>query len=111
MNSTSRIAAYVGSGPALAANAVSIFSIAGLRQGCRLLPVAQNLQVRTTIGIVCPLLGAVWMLAYIVFIIPQQVQSRVNHSVAMFLCALAVLSLLGGIGYGLEKAAHKTTAT
>jgi len=50
------------------------------------------------------------MLAYVIFIIPQQVLSRVNHSVAMFLCALAVMSLLGGVGYGLEKAAHKKHA-
>jgi hypothetical protein len=41
----------------LGANTASIFSIAGLRQGCRLLPVVQNLQVRMAIGIVGPLLG------------------------------------------------------
>jgi len=94
-----------------AANAVSIFSIAGLRQVCGLLPAIRNSQIRTTIGIAFPPLGALWMLAYVIFIIPLQVQSRVNHSVAMFLWALAVMSLLGGIGYGLEKAAHKPTTT
>jgi len=94
-----------------AATAVSIFSIAGLRQVCGLLPAIRNSQIRTTIGIAFPPLGALWMLAYVIFIIPQQVQSRVNHSVAMFLWALAVMSLLGGMGYGLEKAARKATAT
>ena len=94
-----------------AATAVCIFSIVGLRQGCAFLPVVRNLQARMAIGIICPLLGALWMLTYVIFIIPQQVQSRVNHSVAMFLCALAVMSLLGGIGYGLEKAARKSTAS
>ena len=94
-----------------AANAVSIFSIAGLRQVCGLLPAIRNSQIRTTIGIAFPPLGALWMLAYVIFIIPLQVQSRVNHSVAMFLWALAVMSLLGGVGYGLEKAAHKPTTT
>ena len=94
-----------------AANAASIFSIAGLRQVCGLLPAIRNSQIRTTIGIAFPPLGALWMLAYVIFIIPLQVQSRVNHSVAMFLWALAVMSLLGGVGYGLEKAAHKPTTT
>jgi hypothetical protein len=95
----------------LAANLASIFSIVGLRQGCRLLPVVQNLQVRMTIGIICPVLGALGMVAYIVFLIPQQLQIGINHFVPMFLWALAAMSLLGGIGYGLEKAAHKSTAT
>lgn len=94
-----------------AATAVCIFSIAGLRQGCRLLPAVRNSLVRMTIGVICPLLGALWMLVYVIFIVPQQVQNRANHSVAMFLCALAVMSLLGGLGYGLEKAAHKSTAS
>jgi hypothetical protein len=94
-----------------AANAASIFSIAGLRQVCGLLPAIRNSQIRTTIGIAFPPLGALWMLAYFIFIIPQQVQSRVNHSVAMFLWALAVMSLLGSVGYGLEKAARKAIAT
>jgi lysylphosphatidylglycerol synthetase-like protein (DUF2156 family) len=90
-----------------AANMASIFSIAGLRQGCRLSPVVQNSQVRMTIGMVCPLVGALWMLAYIVFIIPHQLQSWVNHFFAMLLWALAVMSLLGGIGYGLAEAAGR----
>ena len=94
-----------------AANAVCIFSIAGLRQGFRLLPVVRNLHVRMAIGIVCPLLGTLWMVTYIVFIIPHQLQSWINHFFAMFLWALAVMSLLGGVGYGLEKAAHKSTTT
>lgn len=94
-----------------AATVVSIFSIAGLRQGCRLFPIVRNSQIRTTIGIIFPLLGALWMVAYIVFIVPRQVQSQVNHSVAMFLWALAAMSLLGGVGYGLEKAAHESTET
>jgi hypothetical protein len=94
-----------------AANAVSVFSIVGLRQGCGRLPVVHNSQVRMAIGIVGPLLGAFWMLAYVIFIVPQQVQVRANHSVAMFLWALAAMSLLGGVGYGLEKAAHKSSAT
>jgi len=66
----------------LSANAVCIFSIAGLRQGCALLPVVRNLQARMAIGIAGPPLGALWM--------------------------LAALSLLGGLGYGLEKAARKS---
>jgi hypothetical protein len=94
----------------MAANTASIFSIAGLRQACRLLPVVQSLQVRATIGIVCPLLGALGMVAYLVFIIPYQLQNWITHFVAMFLWALTAMSLLGGIGYGLEKAAHKSTA-
>jgi hypothetical protein len=94
-----------------AANTASIFSIAGLRLGCRLLPVVRNLQVRMTIGIVCPLLGALWMLAYIVFIVPLQLQSWINHFFAMFLWALAAMSLLGGIGYGLADAARRQTET
>ena len=94
-----------------AANAVSVFSIVGLRRGCALLPVLQNSQVRMAIEIVGPLLGAFWMLAYVIFIVPQQVQIRANHSVAMFLWALAAMSLLGGVGYGLEKAACKSTAS
>jgi hypothetical protein len=95
----------------LGANTASIFSIAGLRQGCRLLPVVQNLQVRMAIGIVGPLLGVSGMAAYIVFIVPHQLQSWITHFVAMFLWALAVMSLLGGVGYGLAEAARRQTGT
>ena len=94
-----------------AANAVSIFSVAGWQHGYRLLPVVQSSQIRTTIGIAFSLSGALWMVAYIVFIIPHQLQTWINHFFAMFLWALAVMSLLGGVGYGLEKAARKTTTT
>jgi hypothetical protein len=94
-----------------AANTVSISTIAGLRQGCRLLPVVHNLQVKMTIGIVGPLLGALWMVAYIVFIVPHQLQNWINHFFAMFLWALAVMSLLGGVGYGLAEAARRPTET
>ena len=47
------------------------------------------------------------MLAYIIFVIPHQLQSWINHFIAMFLWALTPMSLLGGVGFGLEKAAHK----
>jgi hypothetical protein len=89
-----------------AANAVSIFSIAGWQQGYKLLPVVRHSRTRTAMGIAFSLLGALWMVAYVLFIIPQQVQVRANHSIAMFECALAAMSLLGGLGYGLEKAAQ-----
>ncbi len=95
----------------LAANMASIFSIVGLRQGCRLLPVIQNWQIRMTIGVACPLLGAAWMAVYIVFIVPHQLQGWASHFIAMFLWALTVMSLLGGVGYGLETAAKKSTTT
>jgi hypothetical protein len=94
-----------------AANAVSIFSVVGWQHTHKLLPVVRKSQIRTTIGIAFSLLGALWMLSYIIFVIPQQVQSWVNHFFAMFLWALAMMSLLGGVGCGLEKAAHKSTAT
>jgi hypothetical protein len=92
-----------------AANAVSIFSIAGLRQGCRLLPVVHNLQIRMTIGIACPLLGALGMVAYVVLIVPYQLQNWITHFVTMFLWAMTAMSLLGGIGYGLAEAARRQT--
>ncbi|MES1180968.1 MAG: hypothetical protein ABUL66_03805, partial [Verrucomicrobiota bacterium] len=93
----------------LAANAASIFSVVGWQHAHKLLPVVRNSQIRTTIGIAFSLLGALWMLAYIVFVIPQQMQSWVNHLIPMFLWAWAVMSLLGGVGYGLEKAARRQT--
>ena len=94
-----------------AANAISIFSIAGLRHGCALMPAIRKAQARMVIGIVGPPLGALWILAYVLFVVPLQVQSRASHSVVMFLWALALMSLLGGIGYGVENAASKSTAT
>lgn len=94
-----------------AANAVSIFSIVGWQHAHKLLPVVRNSQIRSAIGIAFSLLGALWMLSYIIFVIPHQLQSWINHFFAMFLWALAMMSLLGGVGYGLEKAAHKSTAT
>jgi cation transport ATPase len=96
---------------AFAAIATSFFSIAGWRYGSRFLPVIRNSRTRVTIGITCSLLGAGWMLAYILFIIPHQMHSWINHFFVLFVWALAVMSVLGGVGYGLEKAAKEQTTT
>jgi hypothetical protein len=91
---------------AFAAIATSFFSITGWRYGHGVLPVLRSPLIRTMIGIICLVLGAVGMVIYVVFSLPLHM-----HNIFVSLVwALAAMSVLGGVGYGLEKAARKQAA-
>ena len=81
----------------------------------KLLPVIRNHWLRTAIGLACCFGGVIWMQLFIVDFVPHMMIHP--HSVtpsgtflAVFLWGWAVMATLGGVGYGLEKAAHKRNA-
>jgi len=90
-----------------AAVTVSLLSVLGWRLSQGILPLIQNRRTRTTIGIVCCLLGPVSVTLFCFFIAPH-----LGHfAVLPFTLALTAMAILGGVGYGLAEAARSQTET
>jgi hypothetical protein len=87
--------------------AVSALSILGWRKCARILPVVRNQRTRTMAGIAGCLLGFIFAALCLICLPP------IHFSVGIILLtwALALTSILGGVGYGLTEAAREHTAT
>jgi predicted membrane channel-forming protein YqfA (hemolysin III family) len=87
-----------------AALAVSVLSILGWKKCRESLPVVRNRRTRTMVGTAGCLLG-------LVFITLCFFMTPLHFSIGIILLSwtLAVASVLGGVGYGLEKAAQERT--
>lgn len=82
------------------------------RYGYRFLPVIRNQPVRAAIGGACCLAGIVWIQLCIHFVPhfmvhPAGSDLPFGQFMAAFLWAWNVTAILGGIAYGLEKAARR----
>ena len=74
------------------------------------LPVIRNHWIRAAIGTVCCIGCVIWIQFFIVDYVPRMlVQSGMRATI--FLWGWTVMAVLGGVGYGLEKAARKSIAT
>jgi hypothetical protein len=87
------------------------------RYGPRVLPVVPRRRLRTAIGLVCCATGIAWMALFIKFILPRFLEPGFNSQIvpdlvmASFLWAWTVVAVLGGVAWGLEKAAGPQTAS
>jgi hypothetical protein len=93
----------------LAALSTTFFS---WRYGHRFLPAIRNWRIRTTIGAVCCLASICGIMLFIKFI-PHffehgNPEIPIGQLLASFLWAWTAMAILGGMAYGLEKAAHNT---
>jgi hypothetical protein len=82
------------------------------RYGYRFLPVIRNQPVRTAIGGACCLAGIVWIQLCIHFVPhfmvhPAGSDLPFGQFMAAFLWAWNLMAMLGGMAYGLEKAAWR----
>ncbi len=85
--------------------AVSLLSVFGWRKCWRILPVVRDAQTRRMTGIAACVLGLLFA-ALCLFLTPL----HFSIGIVLLTWALAVASVLGGVGYGLEKAAQDRTA-
>ncbi len=87
-----------------AALTVSILSVFGWRKCRKILPVVHDQRTRTTAGIAGCLLGFLFVvLCFFMTPLPFSI------GVILLTWTLAMASVLGGVGYGLEKAAQERT--
>jgi len=82
------------------------------RYGYRFLPVIRNQAVRTAIGGACCLAGIVWIQLCIHFVPhfmvhPAGADLPFGQFMAAFLWAWNLMAILGGMAYGLERAARR----
>ncbi len=82
------------------------------RYGYRFLPVIRNQPVRAAIGGACCLVGIIWIQLCIYFVPhfmvhPAGSDLPFGQFMAAFLWAWNLMAILGGIAYGLEKAARR----
>ena len=82
------------------------------RHGYRFLPVIRNQPVRTAIGGACCLAGIIWIQLCIHFVPhfivhPAGSDLPFGQFMAAFLWAWNLMAILGGMAYGLEKAARR----
>ena len=84
--------------------AVSILSVFGWRKCRKILPVVRNQRTRTMVGIAGCFLGLVCV-ALCFFMTPL----HFSIGIILLTWTLAMASVLGGVGYGLEKAAQERT--
>ena len=87
-----------------AALTVSVLSIFGWRKYQKILPVINNPRIRRLAGIGGCILGG--MVVALVQIFLQPVHFSIG--IVLLTWSLAVASVLGGLGYGLEKAVERT---
>ncbi len=71
------------------------------------LPVVRNHWVRTAIGLVCCIGCVVWIQYFIVDYTPS-ILVQPGMGMMTFLWGWTLMAILGGIGFGLEKAARKS---
>ena len=72
------------------------------------LPIIRNHWIRAAIGIVCCVGGVIWIQLFIVDFVPRMMVQP-GLGMIFFLWGWTAMAVLGGIGFGLEKAARKTT--
>jgi cation transport ATPase len=101
-----------------AAVAVTVLSFFGWRYSHRFLPVIRNQRVRMVVEIACSLSGAVWMALFSTLVVAHFFDTcdrvDVRHVVQfaiVYLWAMTLMAILGGVAYGLEEAAGRQTAT
>ncbi|MGD0650007.1 MAG: permease prefix domain 1-containing protein [Verrucomicrobiia bacterium] len=101
-----------------AAVAITILSFFGWRYGHRFLPVIRNKRVRTAVEIACGLSGAVWMALFSTLVVAHFFDTcdrvdvrRVVQFAIVYLWAMTLMAILGGVAYGLEEAARRQTTT
>jgi hypothetical protein len=89
---------------AFAALAVSILSVLGWRKCRAILPVVPSHRTRAMVGIIGCILG-------LFFVVLVFFMGPLHYSIGIILgpWTLAMASVLGGVGYGLEKAAEERT--
>jgi hypothetical protein len=99
-----------------AAVALTILSFFGWRYCHRFLPVIGNKRVRTAVEIACGLSGAVWIVLFSNIVLAHffdtcdHVDVRLLAQFAVvFLWAMTLMAVLGGVAYGLEEAARRLT--
>ncbi len=95
--------------------AALVVTAVGWRYNHKLLPAIRNHWIRSVMGLVCCAGGVIWIQLFIIDFMPGMMIHP--HSVtprgvflAVFLWGWAIMAVLGGIGYGLEKAARKSMA-
>jgi hypothetical protein len=74
------------------------------------LPVIRNHWVRAAIGIACWVGCVIWIQFFIANFVPRMLLQPGSGAI-IFLWGWTIMAVLGGIGFGLEKAARKSTAT
>jgi hypothetical protein len=93
-----------------AAVAVSVISIFSGRYIYRFLPVLPDSRVRTAIQFVCFLPAIIWLPIYTYIILPR-FDFTVGQLFVATLWTMTLLAVVGVITNGMDKAAHKQTAT
>lgn len=108
-NETGLVAKFFG----VTAFAVTILSF---RYNDKFLPVIRKSRTRAAIGFLCCVGCLIWIRFFIVNFLPNVIvhpagkEIPAGYLMAIFLWAWTIMAVLGGIGYGLEKAARKSIA-
>ena len=88
-------------------------TVLGWRYNHKFLPVIRNQLARTVFGFMSCLGGVVWIRLFIINFLPHMMlhpagmEMPACRLIAVFLWGWTVMALLGGVGHGLEKAAHR----
>ena len=90
-----------------AALAMSSLSILGWRKYAGILPIVRNQQIRIMAGIAGCILGLIVAVLCPIYLQPV----RFSIGVVLLAWALATAAVLGGLGYGLEKAVEERAIT
>src|SRR5216683_2770198 len=94
----------------LAAVAPTVLLLCSVRYLYRMLPVLTNKRVRTGVGLACGVLGILYSVIFMNFILPA-FDFTDGQVTGVCLLALLPMAIGGIIASGLEEAAHRRTAT
>jgi len=94
----------------LAAVALTVSLLCSVRYFYRILPVLINKRVRTGVGLACGVLGILYTVIFMNFILPA-FDFTAGQAVVVCLSALLPMAIGGIIAFGLEEATHRRTAT
>jgi hypothetical protein len=95
--------------------AAVVTTVLGWRYNHKFLPAIRNQLARTVIGFACCLGCMVWIQFFIINFVPVLMGHPESWGLpdglllAVFLWGWTVMAILGGVGHGLEKAAHRQT--
>ncbi len=94
----------------LAAVALTVSLLCSVRYFYRILPVLTNRRVRTGVGLACGVLGILYTVIFMNFILPA-FDFTAGQVVVVCLSALLPMAIGGIISFGLDEATHRRTAT
>jgi hypothetical protein len=94
----------------LVAVALTVLPVYCWRYFVRFLPVIHNKRVRTAVGVACVFAACMWLVTFMLFILPHFDLTAEQLPVAL-LWAMATMAVLGSMGLGMDQAARKRIVT